>query len=71
LIVVSGVLYPNVVGEGLRFVYAVVDRLLAPGGTLVSAHINRFYRARFPYLLMKELSFPYLEEDYLIEAYVK
>jgi len=71
LIVISGVLYPHYIADAKKLIYVLVDNLLMPGGVLAVGHIARLYDCRFPYLLLKELTFPYANEDYLIELYAK
>jgi SAM-dependent methyltransferase len=71
LIVITGVLYPQYIANGLSLAYLVIDQLLAESGTLVSVHIDQWYRARFPYLTIKNISYQYREFTHLLEVYVK
>lgn len=71
LVVITGVLYPQYVGRALNLVYHIVDNLLIEGGILVSVHIDSWYRARFPYLMLKEHFYPYREYTHRLEVYVK
>lgn len=69
LIVVAGVLYPQYVGRALNLVYDEVREVLAPGGILASVHIDSWYRARFPLLLLKTHFYDYREHTHRLEIY--
>jgi predicted TPR repeat methyltransferase len=71
LVVITGVLYPQYIGNALQVVYRVVDRLLADGGVLASVHIDAWYRARFPYLMLREHRYAYREYVHRLEIYAK
>lgn len=71
LIVVTGVLYPQYIGNAKTTVYRMLDQLLVPGGTLVSVHIGEWYVSRPPYILMKELTYKYREYQHYLEIYKK
>jgi len=71
LIVITGVLYPQYIGEAHAVIYDIVDRALAPGGILISVHIGSWYKARFPYLLLKNVFYDYREYTHSLEVYVK
>jgi trans-aconitate methyltransferase len=71
LIIITGVLYPQYVGNSLTLVYRIFDKLLEASGILVSVHINDWYKARFPYLLLDVFSYDYREYIHRLEVYVK
>jgi predicted TPR repeat methyltransferase len=71
LIVITGVLYPQYIGNALRLVYVLVDRILKPGGVLLCSHIYEWYRSRFPYLTISREYFPYREYSQVLEVYSK
>ena len=71
LIVITGVLYPQYIGNAATLVYGIADDLLASDGVLASVHIDARYRARFPYLMLKELFYPYREYTHRLELYIK
>lgn len=71
LIVITGVLYPQYIGRSLPIIYRIVDQLLEDDGVLVSVHIDEWYRARFPYLLLREHCYSYREYTHRLEVYVK
>jgi len=71
LIIVTGLLYSQYIGHALNLAYLVIDRLLMPGGILVSVHIDEWYRARFPYLCLKDTIYSYREYDHKLEIYIK
>lgn len=71
LIVITGVLYSQYIGNSLNLVYLIIDKLLTESGILVSVHINSQYRAKFPYLLLKDYYYPYRSYTHKLEVYVK
>lgn len=71
LIIVTGVLYPHYIGNSLTLIYRIVDRLLAENGVLVSVHIDAWYKARFPLLLLKQHFYDYREYTHRLEVYGK
>ncbi|GKS58992.1 hypothetical protein YTPLAS18_25190 [Nitrospira sp.] len=71
LVIITGVLYDQYIGRSLPMIYRIVDDLLADDGILVSIHIDTWYRARFPYLMLKECFYPYREYVHRLEVYGK
>lgn len=71
LIVITGVLYPQYIGQSHNLTYHIVDQLLAENGLLVSVHVNEWYSARFPYLLLKEHCYQYRDYYHRLEVYAK
>lgn len=71
LVVITGVLYPQYVGNGHLLAYTIVDDLLESGGHLVCAHIAEWYRSRFPYVTVSREYYRYREYSHILEVYVK
>lgn len=71
LIIITGVLYPSYIGNSQNLIYLIVDKLLAPGGILISAHIDEWYRSFFPYFLIKERFYTYRHYNHRLEVYRK
>lgn len=71
LIIITGVLYKQYIGNSLRLVYVVIDQLLAENGILASVHINSWYEAKFPYLLISEYYYDYRKYIHRLEIYAK
>ncbi|MBU0647695.1 class I SAM-dependent methyltransferase [Patescibacteria group bacterium] len=71
LIVITGVLYPQYIGNSVNLVYLIIDKLLKPDGILVSVHIDEWYQARFPYLLLKQYFYDYREYSHRLEVCIK
>ena len=71
LIVITGVLYPQYTGNAHNLVYRIIDRLLTDSGLLVSVHIESWYNARFPYLLLNDYYYDYRDHTHRLEVYVK
>ena len=55
----------------LLFYKRIIDKILADSGILVSVHILPWYRARFPYLLLKEYYYEYRKYTHKLEVYIK
>lgn len=71
LIVATGVLYPQYIGDSAGLIYLIMDDLLEPGGILVSCHIDEWYTLRFPYTTIHREYYPYREYTHLLEVYQK
>jgi len=71
LIVVTGVLYPQYIGQALSSVYRTLVDLLADDGLLLSVHIDEWYGARFPLLRIREHFYSYREYTHRLELYIK
>ena len=71
LIVVTGVLYPQYIGSSELLIIDKIDRLLSAGGILISVHIGEWYRARFPYFLLKQIFYSYRDHSHCLEVYAK
>lgn len=71
LIIVTGVLYEQYIGRARTLVYLSVDRVLEPGGILISVHIDEWYTARFPYTLVAQQAYPYRQYHHRLEVYRK
>lgn len=72
LIIISGVLYPQYIGNSLNLVYLIIDKLLMDSGILISVHIDEWdKKSCFPYLKLKEYYYDYREYTHKLEVYVK
>ena len=71
LIVITGVLYPQYIANSLNLTYLIIDKLLISSGILISVHIDEWYRASFPYFLIKEQFYSYLHYSHRLEIYQK
>jgi trans-aconitate methyltransferase len=71
LIVITGVLYPQYIGHSQTLIYYIIDTQLAHGGILASVHVDQWYRARFPYLMLREHLYGYREFTHRLEVYEK
>lgn len=71
LIIITGVLYPQYIGNSNTLVYHIIDNLLADDGNLVCVHIDEWYSARFPYLLSNVFFYDYREYTHTLEVYTK
>lgn len=71
LIVITGVLYSQYIGNSHNLIYAVIERLLVNDGILLCCHIDQWYKARFPYLMLEYCFFNYREYTQRLEVYVK
>lgn len=71
LIVVTGVLYPQYIGEGDLMAFTLLDLMLKSGGVMVSCHIDAWYNFRFPYITFHREYYRYREYTHLLEAFFK
>lgn len=71
LVIITGVLYPQYIGNSLNLAYSIIDKLLADNGILVSVHIDAWYTARFPYLRLNDYYYAYREHTHRLEVYEK
>ena len=71
LVIITDVMYPQYIGNSLNLIYLIIDKILRKRGTLISVHINEWYKARFPYLLLREYFYNYREYTHRLEVYVK
>ncbi len=71
LIIITGVIYPQYIGKSNTLVYKIIEDLLLDGGVLISVHIDEWYNARFPFLLLSETYYQYKEYTHKLEVYIK
>lgn len=71
LIVITGILYPQYIGQSENLIYTIIDDLLINGGILISCHIEEWYSARFPYVTLHREYYSYREYVHLLEVYLK
>lgn len=71
LIIITGVLYPQYIGESKTVIFSIIDKLLKPGGLLISVHINNWYTTKFPYVMLRNFAYEYREYQHIFEVYKK
>ncbi|MEH2183076.1 glycosyltransferase [Nostoc sp.] len=71
LIVITGVLYSQYIGKSHNFIYSLLDKLIIDNGILICCHIDEWYKARFPYLMLDYSLFQYRQHTQRLEVYVK
>lgn len=71
LIIITGVLYPQYIGNSCSLIYLLIDKILKKNGILVSVHINEWYSAQFPYFKINQLFYDYREYIHNLEIYTK
>jgi predicted TPR repeat methyltransferase len=71
LVCITGVLYPQYIGKSLNLVYIIIDRLLKEGGILATVHIDEWYNAKFPYLMLNDYYYAYRDYTHKLEVYIK
>lgn len=71
LIIITGVLYPQYIGDSSSLIYLLIDKILKKGGILVSVHIDNWYKAQFPYLKLKQIYYDYRQYTHNLEIYSK
>jgi predicted TPR repeat methyltransferase len=71
LIIITGLLYPQYIGNSLPLVYSIINDLLVDGGLLVSVHINDWSVSKFPFLLSDYFFYDYRNYIHRFEKYYK
>lgn len=71
LIIITGVLYPQYIGNSHSLVYLIIDKILKKRGVLVSVHINEWYKSLFPFFLNKIYLYDYKNYSHRLEVYTK
>lgn len=71
LILITGVLYKQYIGDASNLIYILINRILEENGHLVSVHINEWNICKFPYLKIKEIVYPYRDYNHKLEIYTK
>lgn len=71
MILITGVLYPQYIGDSSSLIYSLIDRILLTGGTLVNVHIDEWYRCSWPYIKIKDLHYPYRTYTHKLEIFRK
>lgn len=71
LIIITGVLYPQYIGNSSSLIYLLIDKILNTNGILVSVHINDWYQLQFPFFKLKQLYYDYRQYIHNLEIYSK
>lgn len=71
IIYITGVLYPQYIGDSNNLIYLLVDKVLKEGGVLVCVHIDEWYKSQFPYLKLNQVYYNYRNYNHNLEIYIK
>ncbi|WP_428225736.1 class I SAM-dependent methyltransferase [Flavobacterium sp.] len=71
LIVITGVLYSQYIGNSNNLIYLLIDKILKKGGYLVTVHIDDWYNSQFPFLKLKQTYYSYRAYTHNLEIYLK
>lgn len=71
LVVMTGVAYPQYIGDALSLLQLKIDAVLRNGGSLLHVHIADWFKGGFPYILLDRHLYPYRDRWHLLESYVK
>lgn len=71
LIVITGVLYPQYIGNALELTRLRIDSILRPSGILMHAHIIGWFKGGFRYDSISTHVYKYREYHHLLETYRK
>jgi len=69
LIVITGVLYPQYIGDAFSVIDAAVQDSLAKNGILATAHIREWFDHGFSLLRLHRRRYRYREYEHLLEVY--
>jgi len=71
LIIITGVLYPQYIGDSLPLIYLLIDDVLKTSGILITVHITDWYKGQFPYFKINEFIYDYRKYVHILEVYIK
>ncbi|WP_316773187.1 class I SAM-dependent methyltransferase [Pedobacter frigiditerrae] len=71
MIIITGVLYPQYIGNSSNLIHLIIDKILQDTGILITVHINEWYQSRFPFNFLKEVIYPYQNYLHKLEVYQK
>lgn len=71
LILITGILYSQYIGNSHKLIYSLLDQLIIDDGIIVCCHIDEWYKARLPYLMLEYYLFEYRQHTQRLEVYVK
>ncbi len=71
LLIITGVLYPQYIGNSSSLIYLLIDKILEKKGVLISVHINEWYKCQFPYIKTMQHFYMYREFIHNFEIYHK
>lgn len=71
LIIITGVLYKQYIGDSSSLIYQIIDNLLMENGELILVHIEEWKICNFPFRKIKEIKYPYREFTHNLEIYSK
>ena len=71
MILITGVLYPQYIGDSSSLIYTLIDKILQPGGILVNVHIDNWYNCSWPYIKIKDFYYPYRNYTHKFEIFRK
>ncbi|MBX9256741.1 class I SAM-dependent methyltransferase [Desmonostoc muscorum CCALA 125] len=71
LVIITGVLYSQYIGNSYNLIYLLINQLIVDDGILICCHIDEWYKARFPYLMLDYYLFGYREYTQRLEIYIK
>lgn len=69
LIVVTGVFYPQYIGDAFSTIAANLIEMIEPGGIIVTCHIYEWYRRRLPLSLLDTAVYTYREYTHRLEIF--
>lgn len=71
LILITSILYSQYVGNSHKLIYSLLDQIIIDDGIIVCCHIDEWYKARLPYLMLDYYLFEYRQHTQRLEVYVK
>jgi len=71
LIIITGVLYPQYIGNSSNLIHLIIDKILNSKGILLTVHIEEWYKSRFPFNFIKEQIYSYHNYLHKLEVYQK
>lgn len=71
LIIITGVIYAQYIGNAFRLIAGAIDSVLKEGGYVVSCHIDEWSKWRFPYTVVDQSYYAYRQFTHRLEVFLK
>lgn len=71
MILITGVLYQQYIGDSSSLIYSLINRILKTGGILINVHIDEWYSCSWPFIKIKDFYYPYRTYTHKLEIFRK
>ena len=71
LVVITGLLYPQYIGNSSFYIREKINQLLSKGGILMTCHISDWMNWQFPFCRIDSTYYPYRDFHHKLDIYLK